>query len=419
MDEIVLRINDSERQAGQLSTLAHSLCIKSWAAKNLDTELRQTLNSCLPLLGAVGVIAHFADEQVTLRHFLASLPPPLSAQAAIAKRVDDDFRLGALRRVDYEMPTVDGYHIVAREVPSARGTARPAGYSALIYQDDDKLDSRVREKHDTFHANSTVGLLFQVLQHRVRIFSPFAARVAERYWDESLSTAPDRLKAPWEHSDSLKTATLSIDLRKSTFCMENAADPKKFARWLDELVQILTAVTHLYGGVFDKFTGDGALVHFLERESALIYNTTPVEAALDCAISMHRAVARHLEQLRKFLRLDSDILGAAIGIDVDPTYWSVDHRNNPITVGRGVVNACRVGDKTDAGAIRITNIAYQLLPRTRDLAEFTKVKFVSKEYGAEMHITAWELPHGAHPLVRFPAETDAIVEQVYRRSVTS
>jgi hypothetical protein len=25
-------------------------------------------------------------------------------------------------------------------------------------------------------------------------------------------------------------------------------------------------VAHLHGGVFDKFTGDGCLVHFLERE---------------------------------------------------------------------------------------------------------------------------------------------------------
>ena len=231
--------------------------------------------------------------------------------------------------------------------------------------------------------------------------------------EESLAPSPERLQPPWEHTSSLWTATLSIDLRKSTFCMDNAAYPARFAQWLDELVQILTAVTHLHGGVFDKFTGDGALVHFLERESRLVYGSDPVVAALDCAVSMHRAVARHLENLRTFLRLDSELLGAAVGIDVADTFWSVDHRNNPITVGRGVVNACRLGDKTEAGATRVTNIAYQSLERSRDLAEFVRVHFASKEYPREMRLTAWELPRGAHPLVRLATQTDAIVDAVY------
>ena len=117
----------------------------------------------------------------------------------------------------------------------------------------------------------------------------------------------------------LNAATLSYDLRKSTFCMENADSPSKFAGWLDLLVQILTQVAHRHGGVFDKFTGDGALVHFLAKECEVVYGTKPVEAALACAIDMQYATKVHLDRLRKFMRMDSNLLGVAPSASTSPS----------------------------------------------------------------------------------------------------
>src|SRR6185369_1127111 len=137
------------------------------------------------------------------------------------------------------------------------------------------------------------------------------------------------------------------------FCMENADDPKKFAYWLDDMVQILMHIAHYYGGIFDKFTGDGALVHFPVDTSEIIDGRNAVTAAVFCSIAMQKGMAYHLGRLRKFLRLDSKVVGGAIGIDVALAHWTLDERHNPITVGRGVVNACRLMDGTKAGCVRL------------------------------------------------------------------
>jgi class 3 adenylate cyclase len=408
------RPNTKVQLAEELSGLARSLCLKCWHPSNIDHELRQALNLCLPRLNAIGVIAHFASQGVTLRHFTPSGSPNAAVADRIVKGLHAAFEQNKLTPTS---PTLDesGFHLVAKAIPAASSGVDPAGYCALVYPADSELNRIAREESDTFHANSTVGLIFQVLHHRTQIFSPFAAGIAELYWDQSLMPKQNGLRPPWERGSALKTASLSLDLRKSTFCMENALRPDEFAEWLDDLVQILTAVTHLHGGVFDKFTGDGALVHFLDIESRQIYGTDGLTAALDCAISMQRAVGIHLDRLRRMLHHNSRLLGAAVGIDQHETYWSVDRRNNPITVGAGVVGACRLGDTADAGVIRMTNGAYQELQKTRDLAEFVEVDFASKEYKAEMKVTAWELPFGSHPLVRQADETDRIVGEVHRK----
>jgi class 3 adenylate cyclase len=297
------------------------------------------------------------------------------------------------------------------------GVTTNGGFCAILYQRSPDADAAAFEKADNFHAQSTAGLIYQVLLHRVRMFNPFAPAVSEAYWDDALLPAKaNRRTPPWTKTKgSISTATLSLDLRKSTFCMENADPAWKFALWLDLLVQILTRVTHLHGGVFDKFTGDGALVHFLAPDESEAAVADAMVTAFDCALSMHRAMRRHVELLSTFLHFDSDILGAAIGIDVAPAFWSLDHRNNPITVGHAVVNACRIGDKTEAGASRFTNGAYQYLRGLRDVGGMKRVSFVSKEVPEDMKVKVWELPRGVVPAERLVDQTDQIVDEVHKQ----
>jgi class 3 adenylate cyclase len=107
--------------------------------------------------------------------------------------------------------------------------------------------------------------------------------------------------------------------------------------------------------VFDKFTGDGVLVHFLDDESRAIVGRPACDAALTAALAMQRAITRHLVRLRGFLRSNSKLLGGGIGIDTGEAHWSLDYASQPIVVGKGVVYSCRLGDGARSGAIRLTN----------------------------------------------------------------
>lgn len=387
-----------------LASVVTTLALRCWSNQHLDNDLREALDGCLRVLGAAAVIVHFDREDVTL---------------AYALRGHDELALmNEARRCLTALPTdkpivqqLCGLEAVGSWIfenarplgkPDAEGADRKIvvmGYSTICFKALPE-ESVERDGLITFHSRASAGMLFQAFQHRARLFLPFAPRWAERYWIESgRDRGAAKLFPPWESAtEPLRTATLGFDLRKSTFCMENADNPKAFAEWLDQLVQILMRISHLYGGVFDKFTGDGVLVHFLSHACKIIDGRKAVTAAVLCAVAMQHATRQHLDRLRKILRLNSHIVGGAIGIDVAFAHWSLDHRHNPITVGRGVVNACRLMDSTKAGGIRLTNIAYQRLLDRQLQQLFVEVPFTSKEFDEDKKITAWELRQALSPI---------------------
>lgn len=412
--------------ANQLSMLTKTLCLQAWNNKGLDRQLRKTLLDCLGTLEASALIAHFVRERTALKLWVPSASLSTADIDEFAQIIEErrpEWRRTLPFLFKHRRFLIIGSPITQRAKGNGGATAAQTvegdevfGYSALIYRDED-IDPLLQVKITSFHGHPTVGLLFQVLHHRVRLFLPFPALVAERYWIDA-AKADDRreLRPPWEAKQPLRTVTLSFDLRKSTFCMENADDFEKFAKWLDQLVRILTRVTHLYGGIFDKFTGDGGLVHFLEQECQAIYGRAAIECAVECGVAMQKATRRHIQELRKFLRLDSKLLGGAIGIDVASAHWSLDHRHNPVTVGRGVVNACRLGDPTPANGIRLTNIAYHELRSRTSEREFQEVPFLSKEFPETMQITAWQMSNAAAAELAGECEVREICDEVYRTS---
>lgn len=132
---------------------------------------------------------------------------------------------------------------------------------------------------------------------------------------------------------------------------------------------------------------DGVLVHFLERESVKIYRCSAVKAAVE----MLWATACCVEELRRFLRTDSKLLGGGVGIDVGDAHWSVDHRDNPIVVGRGVVGACRLSGPTEAGRMTLMNIVRQELDEvTRNRLKLQWVSLKVKGAADEMSLRYWQ-----------------------------
>jgi class 3 adenylate cyclase len=176
--------------------------------------------------------------------------------------------------------------------------------------------------------------------------------------------------------------------------MEYASSEQRFGQWLDHLVEKMRSVAHLHGGVFDKFTGDGALIHFLDKECRLLYGgTSAVDSAIHCAVDLQRAVEIHMKTLRqKLLHYDSQVFGAGIAIDVGHAFWSVDHRDNPVVVGKVVVGACRLADKAPRLSVRLTNWAYRSASddlRNR-LKHIKEVSLNMKESSDDVPLLCWE-----------------------------
>jgi class 3 adenylate cyclase len=321
-----------------------------------------------------------------------------------------------------------------------RSGRRPGG---LVVSD---TDARIRLVR-------ALRMIFSVVARRERRFSPFPAEISGRYWRDAATihdTKPSGvagnavLTPPWDSPDtSFRTVTLALDLRKSTFCMSHVDDPARFANWLDELVGLMTAICHFHGGVFDKFTGDGCLVHFLEREYREVFatggtvgeasgfqkqsmgtaasNGSAIHAALDAAVDMQRTMEVHLQRLRQNLRMDSDLLGAGVAIGVSDAFWSYDHHDNPIVVGPGVVDACRLCDRAGSGEVFLANNAYHALPQpVRDRIAFTRIPVTTKELDKEIQVYSWRLDRKETACVDLGgpvARLQEVRNGIYERSV--
>lgn len=238
--------------------------------------------------------------------------------------------------------------------------------------------------------------------------SIFPLKISQRFWSaiDDLDPAAARLR-PWDHDSSGKnktvlTASLSFDLRQSTFAMDQAIDQKGHADWLEGMVIILRKITHWYEGVFDKFTGDGVIVHFpvyeFEKRNRDQSANEIVLRATICAWDMIRAVELYTDRLVPNLALWKPSFGPSVGIALDEALWSVDRQGNPIVVGRGVVHACRLG----SGPARTVQVSNAIIARLKKLVPDEKsvesLEFVSKEYkeGSGVQMARLTTPPAGH-----------------------
>lgn len=435
--------------AAAVTSVARTFFATLWGTRGYDVKLRKAISRTLSLIGSAGMIAHLGS----VRDSCISYVPRRSRDEE--SEILDELRRALQREVLHGNARVtepfvfnieSGYLVIAvilpEDLPGVVNTNEQLrnqpltelNYCAFLYVADywDRFlqPELAKDSCVQYHGRSTLPLVFSVIRRRGRRFAPFPPLISEMYWKESLldldqdNTEVPVLRPPWDMPNSRsRAATLSFDLRKSTFCMDHADDARLFGVWLDELVEILTRVSHLHGGVFDKFTGDGALVHFLARECEIVYGKNAVDAALYCAVDMQRAIEIHLGRLQStILRLNSNLLGAGIAIDVSETFWSFDHRDNPITVGRGVVGACRICDDAPAGRIRLTEIAYNSL--SSDVRCKTpqpaRVNASTKEHDQSMEMTVLELAYRSLlPSIRLGTSMDLVhdvCERIYRRS---
>ncbi|MBX7208714.1 MAG: hypothetical protein K1X78_10405 [Verrucomicrobiaceae bacterium] len=388
-----------------------------WATTDYDSELRRTL-TVLSMTKADAFVVKIAGrcELSYCRPHSKHSRTLLELKEAL-RHLTENPGLASLRGDDQRRPLNETHRYSVTCVPvkiansshcylpvaGKPDAGNDVNYCAYAYPATLVCDGRESDEENFARMYAhTIGLvLFDLFRNREHRFAALPKEISKRYWDDSdPKTASNvRLTPPWDRKNekaalaSRRTATLSLDLRRSTFCMEQADQGQLFGDWLEQLVKLLTAVTHRNGGVFDKFTGDGALVHFLELECEVVYQTKPVSAAVKCAIEMQEAISIHLRRLREFLHFDSAKLGAGVAIDLNEAYWTIDGGDSPIVVGRGVVGACRACGSAPAGAVRLSNIAYrELCPEIANhLAPIIhEVPLITKEWSEAMGVQVWE-----------------------------
>jgi class 3 adenylate cyclase len=223
----------------------------------------------------------------------------------------------------------------------------------------------------------------------------------EEWWREAeeANETLGRGKDDNSNDGTMETITISLDLRKSTFAMEQAKENQDFATWMSGLITKLTGHAQKCGAIFDKFTGDGVIVHFAvnppwekkkEGEDVLPQTLTK---ALRCAAQLVSIVEDELPGLRKILHNSSGKFGAGVGMAFADAQWDVDTNGQFMVVGKGVVGACRAADDAHAGKIRLVNSAYQpisAIPGVK-LDRFRLKSFKTKEFSKDLDVSVWEV----------------------------
>ena len=195
-------------------------------------------------------------------------------------------------------------------------------------------------------------------------------------WQHMLTHGSRNTNLPWEiksagnrepGSDVL-TVTVSLDLRKSTSMMEQAESQHGYAMWLETLSEICHDITLYNRGIFDKFTGDGIIAHFVCLDAVAGVRDRDCQAeeitrhAFTCASELVRAVGLHHQEIKPYLRFNIEAAGVAVGIAIDQAAWSLDRDGRPVVVGKGVVNACRLNGG-NPGTIRLAYNMRRHLPQ--------------------------------------------------------
>jgi class 3 adenylate cyclase len=435
---------------GQIARILKNIAEASQFQRGRDWRLRDALSGVLEEIGADALIMRIGVEGILLGAFEYSLQfdrPTKDAQISIAVQIAEKIRESRVlynRNVDpdtgvhrlfcfpeFQFKTETGRSIEPEKVSFycfVSGLRRgPNGLPSH-----QKRWQKIVTQNPTVFVNDiyrdTVESYCRAIQlammRRAEADSIFPKNISQRFWNVVDDEKPQKFRIrPWDEGESgqattVLTASLSFDLRQSTFAMDQAIDKKFHADWLEGMVIILRQLTHLHDGVFDKFTGDGAIAHFpiySFDQNDLTAQDKVIKSSVICAWDMIRAIEFYIEQLLPNVALRKSSFGPSVGIAFDEAQWSVDRVGNPIVVGRGVVHACRLSDGP-AATIQVSNAVIARLKRSLpNLDGFEDFEFISKEYspGSDVQKTRMKV---APPGLGSDAPTlKNIVQGVFKR----
>jgi class 3 adenylate cyclase len=186
--------------------------------------------------------------------------------------------------------------------------------------------------------------------YKLRAFRP---RIHKEAWDVVLGH-----QELWEKllaKSPVDAFVLSLDIRKSTELMRLAVTHEAFADFITALSLGLGLIIVNSHGIYDKFTGDGALAYFPSFYSGDEAGYWALKAAGEC----HACFERQYREHRNSFKTVPAAAGLGIGIDAGAVSI-VRILEAPTVVGEPVVGACRLG-AADAGKTLVNQQAYDRL----------------------------------------------------------
>ena len=140
-----------------------------------------------------------------------------------------------------------------------------------------------------------------------------------------------------EIKDSHELVAIAIDIRKSTFYLENSLETKYFVKLLEEINKSVLDIVQKYYGIINKFTGDGFIVFFPKFYSGENYLLLSLLCSKEIIAMTKSIFESNEEYYHKFP------VSPGIGIGMDIGKADLLTVNNEATyIGRCVVNACRI-----------------------------------------------------------------------------
>ena len=162
-----------------------------------------------------------------------------------------------------------------------------------------------------------------------------------------------------EASDT-QTIVVVGDIRRSQDLMTYSVDPQDFSQRMVEFITVTRHLIDKYGGLFDKFTGDGFVAYFNEAV-CLTAGVDFVEAFLSFIYEELDFSRDHFAEWSTCLRkLPEEDIGLAIGGDRGKIEFNdLDH--HLVAVGEPLVWAARMEAVAKANEVIVNNLLYGTL----------------------------------------------------------
>ncbi len=183
----------------------------------------------------------------------------------------------------------------------------------------------------------------------------------------------------------LATYTLCLDIRKSTDLMVVCKSMNDYYSFIEDIISTSNEIITKHNGIYDKFTGDGILCHFIEEIDEKSYLS-----CMQCAIELHKNFKKWYKKYTKNEKFKLDILniGIGIGIDYGQVFFKV-RTNQLFAIGESVNYACRLSSAPAGRTYFNTNAYFNIIKKDFYLCHL----FTNKEInikGKESSIMAYE-----------------------------
>jgi class 3 adenylate cyclase len=169
------------------------------------------------------------------------------------------------------------------------------------------------------------------------------------------------LKLP-KNKEREHVATVVFDMRSSQKILENLK-PKEFYDFINKFITSSKTLlfSEKYNGIYDKFTGDGFIVHFSKRISG---NDFIQKAVLYSSEIVSKSLSLFNQISNKMVLNYINIMGLSAGVDYGEVTWFRNGAEISV-IGKSIVMASRLVSCAKQNEILVNNLVHQKINPNR------------------------------------------------------